>query len=185
MEGVLPAAQNGDLPPAVEEGVAGGAVAHPVALQFLEAGQGRGGPGGPGGQNDRVGGEFPVQRFDGQLVGEGQADGLRLDEFDPHGLRPLDAPLFQLSAGDGLGEAVIVLDALGPGQSPRPPGQHGGVDPGAGGIQRGRDPRGAGANDYNIRHNALLTGGPGPPPPFLDLVCFFVFSMPRGGAVFP
>ena len=100
---------------AVEKGVAGGAVAHAVALQGLQAGDGGRGTGSAGGQDDGVSRVIPRQGLHRQLVGKGQAHGLRLHELHPHGFGALDAPALQLGPRDGAGHAVVVLDAPRPG----------------------------------------------------------------------
>ena len=155
MQGVLSTAQHGHIPAAVEKGIAGGAVAHAVALQPGKARNARRCPGSPGGQNDSIGGEIPGQRLHGQLVGVGQAHGLGGDELHPHGFGTLDAPVFQLGTGDGLGKAVVVLDELGPVQCAGALGQNGGLHPGAHGIQCRRDTCGAGTDDHNVWHGSF------------------------------
>ena len=77
---------------------------------------------------------------------------LGLHKFDPHRFGPLDAAALQFGARDGARHAVIVLDALSPGQRARTFGQDGGVDAGARRIQGGGHPRRARTNNYNIRH---------------------------------
>ena len=127
-----------------------------MALQGLQAGDGGRGTGSAGGQDDGVSRVIPRQGLHRQLVGKGQAHGLRLHELHPHGFGALDAPALQLGPRDGAGHAVVVLDALGPGQCAGPTGQDGGVDAGPRRIQGGGHPRRPRTNDYNLCHSAFL-----------------------------
>ena len=113
------------------------------------------GTGSAGGQDDGVSRVIPRQGLHRQLVGKGQAHGLRLHELHPHGFGALDAPALQLGPRDGAGHAVVVLDALGPGPVRRATGQDGGVDAGPRRIQAADTPP-ARTNDYNLCHSAFL-----------------------------
>ena len=144
------AADDDDLLVAEEEAVAGGAgrdaVAHELGLgaQPDELGRGAGG-------DDHGAGAV------GRLVGadgEGPAVEVDLDDLLPLRQRPEAARLVahllhQLGAHDPLGEAGVVLDVGGDGELPARlvAFEHQGRQVGAGRVERGGQPGGAGAED--------------------------------------
>ena len=152
MQGILAAAQHGHIFATVEKRVAGGAVAHAVALQPGQPWDAGSGPGSSCCQNDGICRVIAVQRFDREFIRVGQAHRLGGDEPDPHRFGSLDAPALQLCPRDGLGKAVVILDELGAVQGARALGQDSGLHPRPGCIQSGRHPCRAGTDNDNVRH---------------------------------
>ena len=152
MQGILAAAQHSHIFATVEKRVAGGAVAHAVALQPGQPWDAGSGPGSSCCQNDGVCRVIAVQRFDRQLIGISQANGLGGDEFHAYSPGTLHAPALQLCPRDGLGKAVVILDELGAVQGARALGQDGGVHACPRGVQCSRYARRAGTDNDNVRH---------------------------------
>ena len=153
MEGVFAAAHYRHVSAAVEKGITGGTVADAVALKTRQPRDAGHGPGCTGGEDDSIRRVISVERLYREFIGIGQAHGFGGDELDAHRLGPLDALPLQLGTGDGGGEAVVILDLLGAVERTRPPGEDGGVHPGAGGVQRSRHSRRAGTNDDDVGHS--------------------------------
>ena len=85
-----------------------------------------------------------------------QAHGFGRDHVHAQTLCVFNAAALQLGTGDGLGEAVVVLDFFGAVEGTGAFGQHGGVHPGTHGIQCRRHPRRAGTDDHNVGHTFIL-----------------------------
>ena len=160
----IAAADDGNLAPAEEEAVAGGATGDAVTDQRLLAGQAQPTRAGAGGDDQRAGRESRRPRSEavmriraqihrsemGQLEGRAEAGGLLLhvvDQFRPlNALRPAGKVLHQR----GHRELAAGLVAL----------QNQGVEAGAGGVDGGGESGAAGAKNYGIAsiiHRAFPT----------------------------
>ena len=176
MQGVLAAAQHRHVLSTVEKGVAGCAPAYAVPFQPGQPRDAGHCAGSAGCQNHRVCRVRACQCFYGQTVGPCQPHGFGLHELHPQPPGVLDATAFQLRPGDRLGEAVIIFDLFGACQRPGALGQHGGLHPGAHGVQSGGHPRWAGTYNNNVGH------GVAPLPDYPLSQTLRVCQLPQGDA---